>query len=383
MRRARERRPCAADAWLFGGALLAAHCNRVEKPDQPPAVAPPSDVAVVDMSDATSPPVSPEDGGRVAIGTDATTPVSSAGSDGSATSVNAATTGTDASATTADGATSSTSADGATSSTSTGPFPPVSDFGADGPFTATTVSNAGPNNNYTVYLPKEIAPSGAKNPIVAWMNGGSTGPDLYPLLPRLATHGFLVVASNTIPNIGQEVELGQEMIAGIDWAIAENARQESNLFDRLDTTKIGAMGYSMGSLATFTIANDPRLTTTVHISGGNMQSDRIQNLRAPAAFFCGIPGDSSCNILSTDCDIAAANCDTDFANATTPVFYGNFPGGHLGILTQPNQDRIDAAVTAWLRWMLMADATLKTMFVGSQCTLCKDPNWKIQEKNLQ
>ena len=70
------------------------------------------------------------------------------------------------------------------------------------------------------------------------------------------------------------------------------------------------MGYSMGSLATFTIANDPRLTTTVHISGGNMVPERVNNLHAPAAFFCGIPGDASCNILSTDCDIAAANCDT-------------------------------------------------------------------------
>lgn len=214
------------------------------------------------------------------------------------------------------------------------------------------------------------------------MSGGGTSPAVYPLLPRLATHGFVVVASNTVPAIGQEAALGQEIIAGIDWAIAENGRMGSMLFGKLDTTKIASMGYSMGSLATFTVANDPRLTTTVHVSGGNMEADRIKNLRAPAAFFCGITGDSSCNILSTDCDIAAANCDTDFMNATTPVFYGKFPGGHLGILSAPNADRIGAAAAGWLRWKLMSDETLAAMFVGSQCTLCKDSNWKVQTKGL-
>jgi hypothetical protein len=248
---------------------------------------------------------------------------------------------------------------------------------------STTVSNTGPNNNYTVYLPSPLGANGAKNPIVGWMSGGSTSPSWYPLLPHLATHGFVVVASNTVPNIGQEVELGQEIIAGIDWAISENSRQGSTMFGKLDTSKIASTGYSMGSLATFTIAGDPRLTTTVHVSGGNMDAGAIKNLHAPAAFFCGIPGDSSCNILSTTCDIAAANCDNDFMNATTPVFYGNFPGGHLGILTQPNEDRIYAAVTGWLRWKLMADTTLKAMFVGSQCTLCQDPNWKVKQKDLQ
>jgi hypothetical protein len=270
---------------------------------------------------------------------------------------------------------------------STGPagglFPSVTDFVGNGPFTPMTIDSTGPSNNYTVYLPQEPAPAGAKNPIVAWMSGGGTTPDGYTLLPHLASHGFVVVASNTAPGIGDEVNLGKELIAGIDWAIAENARMGSPLFGRLDTTKIASMGYSMGSLATFTIANDPRLTTTVHISGGNMAPERVMNLHAPAAFLCGIPGDSSCNILSTDCDIAAANCDTDFMNATTPVFYANFPGGHLGILTAPNQDPIHAAATAWLRWQLMGDSTQKTRFVGDQCTLCKDANWKkVQQKNL-
>ena len=266
---------------------------------------------------------------------------------------------------------------------STGPFPPVTDFTKNGPFTSTVINASGPNGNYAIYVPTPLAQNGAKNPIVGWMSGGGTTQSGYPLLPRLATHGFLVVASNTIPGIGAEVALGQEIIAGIDWAIAENGRAGSQFEGKLDTTKLASMGYSMGSLATFTIANDKRLTTTVHISGGNMMPERVNNLQAPAAFICGTPGDSSCNILSATCDIAGANCATDFTGSKVPTWYATFPGGHLGVLQAPLQDKIYAAATAWLRWKLMADTTLAPMFVGSDCTFCKEPNWKVQQKNLQ
>jgi hypothetical protein len=274
---------------------------------------------------------------------------------------------------------------GATGTSDNGPrFAPVTDFLGAGPYKAVTTSNTGPENKYTVYRPDMLAPGGAKNPIVGWMSGGSTNPTSYPLLPHLATHGFVVVASNTTPGVGEEVALGKEIIAGISWALDENKREGSDYFGKLDETKLASMGYSMGALATFTIANDPRLTTTIHISGGNMDSSQIKNLHAPAAFFCGIPGDSSCSILDTTCDIAAANCDTDYMNATTPVFYANFPGGHLGILTEPNQDTITTEVTAWLHWKLMLDDSLSARYVGPDCSVCKDTaHWKkVQQKNL-
>jgi hypothetical protein len=260
---------------------------------------------------------------------------------------------------------------------------PTADVAKDGPYASTTLQNTGPDGNYTVYLPTELAPGGAKNPIVGWMSGGGTTHTLYTLLPRLATHGFVVVTANVTPGIGAEVDLGKKIVAGIDWAIAENAKKDSAFFGKLDTNKLASMGYSMGSLATFTIANDPRLTTTVHISGGNMVPERVANLHAPAVFLCGNPGNGTCSdLLSSECDIAGANCLTDFMNATTPVFYANFNGGHLGILTPPLSDQIATVATAWLRWKLMSDPTIDSMFVGDNCSVCKDSNWKVQRKNL-
>ena len=252
-------------------------------------------------------------------------------------------------------------------------FPPAKDLGMNGPYMAMTVMNTGPSGTYTIYRPAELAPGGAKNPIVGWMSGGGSTPSQYTLLPHLASHGFVVVASNTSPALGDEEKLGKEIIAGIEWVIAENAKSDSAYHDKLDATKIASMGYSMGALATTVIGGDPRLTTTVHISSGNMTTDRVKKLHAPAAFLCGASG----------VDIAGANCATDFEAATTPVFYGVFNGGdHLGVRTQPYADRIRLVVTAWLRWQLMGDTSLAPMFVGDQCTVCKDTNWTVKQKNL-
>jgi hypothetical protein len=372
----RSRKVRATPRWIWGLIALLAACGEGGRSAPPPINSTPnaveagqpgtSDAGVGVVSDATiTTPPQPvdsstptpvnQDAGGPSPGSDATTPLDAQGP----------------------------VVDSGPTGPLTGPFPPVSDFAKDGPYKSTTLKNTGPNNGYTVYLPMELAPGGAKNPIVGWMSGGGTTHDLYPLLPRLATHGFVVVAANVTPGIGEEANLGKQIIAGIDWALAENARSGGMLFGKLDETKIASMGYSMGSLSTFMIASDPRLTTTVHISGGNMAAERINNLRAPAAFICGIPGPSSCGILDSTCDIAATNCDTDFMGAKTPVFYANFNGGHLGILLPPLEDQIGALATTWLRWKLMSDRSLDAKFLGDQCEVCKDKSWtKVQQKNL-
>jgi hypothetical protein len=90
-----------------------------------------------------------------------------------------------------------------------------------------------------------------------------------------------------------------------------------------------------------------------------------------------------CNILSPTCDIAAANCDTDFSNATTPVFYANFQGGHLGTLSEPHASRIATLATTWLRYKLFDESERASVFVGPDRAACKDSNWKVRQKNLE
>jgi hypothetical protein len=249
----------------------------------------------------------------------------------------------------------------ADATSATGTFPAVTDLTGNGPF---KTKDASCGNAYTCYYPTELGKGGVKHPFVVWGDGAGTPPTDYTLLPHLASHGFVVIASNNT-NVTP-----QDLTGGLDWAFAENDRSGSEFYQKLDTSNVASMGFSMGGLGTSQIAGDKRLKTTVHISGGSGGA-YMANLKNPAAFFCG-----------NSTDIAAANCDSDFQAATTPVFYGNFDCHHGGVVTPPYSDYIAAAVTGWLRWQLMADTTLKTMFVGSNCTLCKDPNWKVQQKGL-
>lgn len=269
----------------------------------------------------------------------------------------------------------SSGAGGSTTGTSGAGFGTVAveNLDKDGTFKSTTVQSTGPGSTYTIYRPQELAPNGSKNPVVAWISGGGSSHSQYTLLPHLATHGFVVIASNTVPAMGAQAALGKEMVAAIDWIVTESTRSGSDFNGKVDASKVAAMGYSMGALAAMSAAADPRWTTTVHISGGAGDTT-IKNLHSPAAFICGASGT----------DIAGANCALDFDAATTPVFYGVFKGGdHLGVRTSPYQERIRAVVTGWLRWQLMSDQALKPMFVGDQCTVCKDSNWTVKQKNLQ
>ena len=254
---------------------------------------------------------------------------------------------------------------GAGGSTASAGAWPAADLGADGPFESMTVMNTGPSDGYMLFHPADLGRDGLKHPIVTWGNGAGSTPGNYTLLPRLATHGFVVIASN------DTFVTGELLKGGIDWLIAENGRAGSMFEGKLDPDQVAAMGYSLGSLATFDMAADMRIKTTVHISGGSMDKSVVANLHGPAAFYCG-----------NSSDIAYDGCEGDFEITTVPTIYANFPGGHGGVVGAQSA-QISKATVAWLRWRLMGDATLDAMFVGPDCTLCKDAAWDaVQQKML-
>ena len=194
-------------------------------------------------------------------------------------------------------------------------FPPAADLGAAGPYTATTIPGSGPGGGYTVFHPQQLAPDGLKHPIVTWGNGATTAPPLFPMLPHLASHGFVVIASDNA------FVTSAELNAGIDWLIAENERTGSPLFQKLDPTKVASMGYSLGSLGTFEIAADPRLTTTVHISGGAMDKAVVPNLKKPPRSSAATPRTSPTTTARATSSWRRCRCSTASFPASTWAFW--------------------------------------------------------------
>lgn len=240
-----------------------------------------------------------------------------------------------------------------------GTLPPVSSVDADGPLAVTLDKNTGPARAGWVGRPSALGANGLKHPIFIWGPGAGTGPSNYEFfLRRLASHGFLVYSETSTNS-------GSEMTAAITWLIAENGRAASPYYQKLDTTRIAAGGHSRGSVATFAIGSDSRLTTTIHVAGGSFDGNGSANLRKPTAYICG-EADTT----------ATPNCRRDYTATRVPVFF----------TVMKDVDHISAArsgmpaITAWLRWHLGAEATRRNEFLAPSCTFCTGI-WSSQSKN--
>jgi len=243
----------------------------------------------------------------------------------------------------------------------------VSKWANDGPFGSRTVNNSGPGGAYTLFVPEPLASNGTPNPIVVWGNGSLTTPSSYrSLLSHYASHGFFVVAPNTT-NVGS----GREMIAGMHWAIEENERPGSDYFGKLDAGAVGSIGYSQGGIGAVILGNEPEVTTTVPIAGGD---ESVTNITHPI-FLIGNENDTAAPI-----DVISPQFTSE---DTTGVFvFGILLGtGHLETLGDGGRHR--GYSTAWLAHYLLGDQEAYRVFFGDdQCTLCTDREWETQRKNL-
>jgi hypothetical protein len=242
----------------------------------------------------------------------------------------------------------------------------VSRWEKRGMLDAMSEANAGPGRAYTMYRPSELGQGGVKHPILTWGNGSGTTPSSYTeLLTHWASHGFVVVASNAT-----DTGSGKEMVAGIDWLVAENGRADSVYFEKLDLSAIGAIGYSQGGIGTVIAAMDPRVVTSVPIAGGDSKIDQV---RGPV-FLIGGVSDTVVPPLW--------NMAPQYEAAHVPAVYGVLQGGATHFETLGDGGRLRGYTTAWLVFQLLHDNSLSGVFYGKDCTLCKDPLWVVERKNV-
>jgi hypothetical protein len=248
---------------------------------------------------------------------------------------------------------------GATAQPAAGRLPPVDNVDGPGPFETSIVMNIPPDDGWVVH-PTDLGADGLLHPIFLWGPGGGAAPSNYEdyLLRPIASHGFVVFSAVSTGN-------GQEMIAGLDWLVAENERSDSPFYQKLDTAKVGAGGHSQGSVTTFAAAPDKRILTTIHVAGGSFDGNGPAALSGPTAYICG----------ETD-TLATGNCMRDYMVTTVPVFYTLMSDvGHI-----PAADEGSAAIIAWLRWQLGGEEDRRSNFIGPDCDFCTG-KWVSQTKN--
>lgn len=271
--------------------------------------------------------------------------------------------------------------------------------------------DAGVSPAQTVYRPRDL-PAAGKIPIVAWGNGGCAangGASARPFLMQVASEGFLIVApakpgpdpelqstgapappsapdrqpGGPPPPSGPAPTTTANLIAALDWAIAENSRTGSIYQGRLDTRNIAIMGHSCGGLQTLEGSLDPRVKTGIVWNSGVLAGDAplrgatvkkadLARLHAPLLYIQGGPT-----------DVAYPNALDDVSRiAVVPVFMGEIQVGHGGTFRQANGGEYARVGTAWLNWKLKGDRTAARLFTGKDCGLCGDARWKVTRKGI-
>lgn len=253
----------------------------------------------------------------------------------------------------------------------TGPaLPPVSDFGAKGPFDTKVVNNTGPSGAFTIFQPSELGANGFLHPPTTWGNGVSTTPDLYTaLLTTVASHGFVVIASNSTGVTAQDVR------SGLEWLIMQND-SAGDFQGKLAVKCAAAIGYSMGGGAAVGAAAHPNVIATVSLHG--LQGAAAQ-LNGPLLLITSTnDGFVTKEQFVKPTYDGSSKVPTIMATLNVPGASPDF-NGHLIPLGDAGEER--APLIAWLRLFVYGDTTAKPWFYGSDCTLCKDPWTDIQKKN--
>jgi hypothetical protein len=305
------------------------------------------------------------------------------------------------------------------------------------PYTQKGAAPTGPNQvviehdqslvTHTIYRPANLT---SKAPLLVWGEGGcaKNGLTFPEYMSEIASYGFVVLADGPpvqnaggpggakggpggpggakgappagdgkgkgappagaaaakgkggAPGGGANMLDGSALIAGINWMEKETKDSKSRFYQKVDTTRVAAMGMSCGGLMSYGASGDPRIAT-VGIWNSGMFDPKDQKI---------LDGIHSSVIIITggDSDIAHDNGKKDFEvmPAKVPIFYGVFPSvGHGGTYNQDNGGPFGQVAVAWLKWQLQGDTSAKGKgyFVGDKCTLCTDSNWQVQSRSLK
>jgi hypothetical protein len=252
----------------------------------------------------------------------------------------------------------------------TEPPPPAGDWGTADPamkgtFATVTENNTGPDGMFTIFRPMMLT---KKHPLITWGNGTGTTPSAYAfLLNHLASHGFVIIASNSM-----NVAMGTPppMLQGVTWVGEQNKDPMSPLYQHIDMDHVGATGHSQGAFATSSAAADPAVSIWAPIEGART----VRGQHGPGLLICG----------TMDTTVPCSGAMSAFTSATVPVMYAELKAashtnwfGGFGTVHP-----FVVIVTAWMRVHLMGDTALKPMFYGASCKYCTDDAWVIQQKML-
>jgi dienelactone hydrolase len=248
---------------------------------------------------------------------------------------------------------------------------------------------------HTIHRPANLS---GEYPVVLWGNGSCVNSSYgyREFLAEIASHGFIVLAigpytDGPVPRAPRPADPAEwppfetnwrQMFDALDWITAENERQGSVFYNKVDTDNVATIGHSCGGLQSVKASTDPRVTTALVLSSGmppdgdqymvrhELERSIIDEMHAPIAYFIG-----------GETDIAYPNAELDWVQLQTAdivAISANMDVGHGATYNQPNGGPFASGPLAWLQWQLKGDSDARAMFVGDDCGFCSGSEWSLR-----
>ncbi len=104
--------------------------------------------------------------------------------------------------------------------------------------------------------------------------------------PRLASHGFVVITIDTRSTFDQPDSRSTQQMAALRQVVALNGTSSSPIYRKVDTTRLGVMGWSMGGGGTLISArNNPTLKAAAPQAPWNSSTTNFSAVTVPTLIF--------------------------------------------------------------------------------------------------
>lgn len=177
--------------------------------------------------------------------------------------------------------------------------------------------------------------------------------------PRLASHGFVVMTMNTTTIYDQPDSRATQLSKALDYLIAQSNTSSSPIYNKIDSTRLGAIGWSMGG-------------------GGSLKLSTQRSLNAIIPQAPWYSGSNSFNTIKTPALILACSADTVApVSVHASPFYNRIPGSTPKAFLEiyggshfcansgyPNEDLLGLYGIAWMKRFIDFDNRYSQFLCG-------------------
>ena len=126
--------------------------------------------------------------------------------------------------------------------------------------------------------------------------------------PRLASHGFVVITIATNSTFDQPASRETQLGRALDYVISQSNSSSNPISGMVDSSRVGAMGWSMGGGGALRIASGDRLSAAIPLAPWHTGSNDFDEIDTPTMI------------------IACENDSTAPVRSHASPFYNSIPG---------------------------------------------------------